>query len=549
VELEEIEYHVLNAIGADIALQVVADIVRPSGSTEPALVTFVKLSHETTVANTPKAQSYAEALAASTRGILSATMPSYMIPNGFMIVDKIPNTTSGKVDRGKLRRAASSMHKDDLLQANLIERRAPETPAEVKLHAIVSRVLARDGGTFGMDDNFIQLGGDSISAMRLASAARSGGISLTVADVLIKDRIADLLSGSLEEHDAGASDQQSQFALLSMTDPDAFVEEQVMPQIRPNHGNLVDVVPATDMQSTYLRDNLYEPRRSWFYSYIDFAQISDVERLVGRCEQLVQHCDIYRTAFVRYGDVFFQAIFDSWKPTIDVLTNVDCLDTALEEFVKEDVRSPAILGQPLVHFKLIHGRSGQAKLVLSMSHAVCDGISFGQTMQNMASLYNGTPRAINDFRSYVQHITSSKAASYPYWRETLRSSTMTIVPCTSTSSTLAAPPSVHLRSVLMPKAPSGITQATIFTLACASALSQPTGAQDVVFGRIVSGRAAVPASLQDVVEPCLNRVPVRVQFSRNRTKADRLLELQKQHANTLAHETTGLLDIVQDCTD
>jgi hypothetical protein len=44
-------------------------------------------------------------------------------------------------------------------------------------------------------------------------------------------------------------------------------------------------------------------------------------------------------------------------------------------------------------------------------------------------------------------------------------------------------------------------------------------------------------------------VPVRVQFSRPQTKTERLISLQKQQAESLAYETTGLSEIVSNCTN
>jgi amino acid adenylation domain-containing protein len=550
VELEEIEHHVLTAIGEAIAAQVIVDIVKPAESTDYALVAFIELSRGKAGPGTPQAQSYARELAASCKDHLSATIPSYMIPNAYIIVDSIPNTTSGKVDRGKLRKAAMSMRKEDLLQTCSTERRAPATPEEMKLHALVAQVLSWDEKSFGLDNNFIQLGGDSISAMRLAALAQDKGLLLSVRDILTKDRISDLLAANQEAYCENAS-KQSRFALLKVIDPRAFVEEKVMPQIvQSGHGRLIDVLPATDMQSTYLRDNLQEPRRSWFYSYIDFVQM-DEQRLVQSCEQLVAHCDIYRTAFVRSGDSFFQAVFESWKPTVDIIDNVECVDTAFDQLVADDVKLPASLAAPLVQFKILRGQPlKKAKLIFSMSHAVYDAISFGQTFQILAGIYNnGSIQNIGAFGRYVSHIQSCKADSYSYWRKALQNSSMTRIPCTSTVPLQDGPPTVLVRSVPMPKPPFGITQASFFTLACASALSRLTGSPDVVFGRVVSGRAAVPVALQNVVGPCLNRVPVRVQFASSQTKTERLIALQKQQAESLAHETVGLSDIVQHCTD
>lgn len=402
-----------------------------------------------------------------------------------------------------------------------------------------------------MDNNFIQLGGGSISAMELAFLARKAGIFLTVTDILTKDRITDLLMTDQQSCPEEAS-EQLRFTLLDVKDPQNFVEEEVMTQIESGcGGQLVDVLPATDMQSTYLRNNLHSPRRSWLYSYIDFAQTPEESRLVRSLEKLVEACEIYRTAFVRSGDAFFQAVFDSWKPIIDIVDDVECVESAFCVLVEEDVKTSASLGAPLVQFTLIRGQDATSKLVFGMSHAVYDAISMGQTLQTLADVYNGigSNPVVKAFHSFVRHIHSFKENSYSYWRKKLQNSSRTTIPCTSAVPTVDGPSTVLIRSVPLPRPPTGITQATLFTLACASTLSRLTNSTDVVFGRVVSGRANLPTALQTVIGPCLNRLPVRVQFTRPQTKTERLVTLQKQQTESLAYETTGLSEIARNCAD
>lgn len=548
VELEEIGHHVLEAIGQATASQVIVDIIKLPDSSERALVAFVELLGGNVISGTPEARAYAHEMAMSTKHRLSATIPSYMIPNSYLIVDSIPTTTSGKVDRGRLRKAASAMKKEEVLPVNNIKRREPQTLEEIRIHALVAQVLKWDADSFGMDNNFIQLGGDSISAMRLVSLARAQGLPITVTDILTTDRIADLF---VANHEAVLESEtpQSHFVTLDVADPITFVEREVMPQVQSGHGNLIDVLPATDMQSTYLKDNLHGPRRSWFYSYIDFAQLLDEDRLIRSCEQLVENCDIYRTAFVRCGKSFFQAVFDYWKPIVGIVDSAEPIEATFDKFAVDDVKTPAALGAPLSQLTLIRGQDSRARLVFSMSHAIYDAISFVQTLELLANIYNGSTQEAQDFRRYVYHVQSTKTESRSFWREILQNSSMTILKCTSPAPTQDGPPTVLVRSVPIPLPPFGITQASLFTFACASALSSMTESTDVVFGRVVSGRATVPATLQNVVGPCLNRIPVRVKFTAGESRQQQLATLQKQQAESLAHETTGLIDIVKHCTD
>ena len=246
---------------------------------------------------------------------------------------------------------------------------------------------------------------------------------------------------------------------------------------------------------------------------------------------------------------FFQVVFDSWELIIDRIADVYCIEVAFDKLVEEEEILAASLGAPLIQFKLIREQRGKGRLVFSMSHAVYDAISLGQIVRILGDLYNGSARQIKDFSCYVSYVQSCKEDGYVYWRRALQNSSMTTIPCISTLMTEGGSPNMLVCFILMPKTPTGITQTSFFTLACVSALSRLTGSQNVLFGRVVSDRATVPAFMANVVDPYLNRLPVRMQFPPNQTKSERLAELHKQCAESLAHETTDLFYIIKHCTD
>jgi hypothetical protein len=130
--------------------------------------------------------------------------------------------------------------------------------------------------------------------------------------------------------------EQTRLTSLDAADTGAFVEKKIMQQIQRSHGKLIGVLPATDMQSNYLRDNPHAPRRPWFYSYINFDRILDEPHLIIQsCNDLVKHCDIYRTAFAQSSGSFFQAMFDSWESVIDIIADVDSIESAFNMLVQE----------------------------------------------------------------------------------------------------------------------------------------------------------------------------------------------------------------------
>ncbi|NEA49640.1 non-ribosomal peptide synthetase, partial [Streptomyces sp. SID10815] len=103
--------------------------------------------------------------AAALRARLERTVPGHLVPARYVVLDRLPLTAHGKVDHRALpapARAAHSAHTP------------PRGPVEEALCRVWSEVLGVD--RVGADDNFFDLGGDSILSIRAVAAARAAGI-------------------------------------------------------------------------------------------------------------------------------------------------------------------------------------------------------------------------------------------------------------------------------------------------------------------------------------------------------------------------------------
>ena len=98
------------------------------------------------------------------RQFLRERLPEFMIPATFMAVESMPMLTSGKVDRRALPEPDWS---GATAQGEFV---APSTPVEEQLAAIWSEVLSIE--RVGAQDDFFNLGGNSLLALRLASRVR-----------------------------------------------------------------------------------------------------------------------------------------------------------------------------------------------------------------------------------------------------------------------------------------------------------------------------------------------------------------------------------------
>ncbi|EGW51740.1 hypothetical protein HMPREF1022_01281 [Desulfovibrio sp. 6_1_46AFAA] len=98
---------------------------------------------------------------------LAAVLPDYMLPSFMEQVDALPLNANGKIDRSRI--APPDIERYRAVFA------APETELENALCVAFGRVLGLE--KIGLDDDFLQLGGDSISAVRLQALLPDTGIS------------------------------------------------------------------------------------------------------------------------------------------------------------------------------------------------------------------------------------------------------------------------------------------------------------------------------------------------------------------------------------
>ena len=107
------------------------------------------------------------AFAASVRASVSAALPGYMVPSSLTVLDAMPKTESGKLNRPGLPRPAVSTSG---------QTEPPQTDTERALAAVFADLLSTaDVGRF---DDFFALGGDSILSVQLASRARAVGLAV-----------------------------------------------------------------------------------------------------------------------------------------------------------------------------------------------------------------------------------------------------------------------------------------------------------------------------------------------------------------------------------
>ncbi len=139
----------------------------------------------TTYANHPLQAKMTRQLAPQLRESLERILPKYMIPSAFVMLQSLPMTANGKVDRRRLPEP----------EWYLNQRRgtyvAPCTPTERQLAKVWSELLGVEN--VGRDDNFFDLGGHSLLATQVISRAREHfGVELEVRQLFDTPTVAGL---------------------------------------------------------------------------------------------------------------------------------------------------------------------------------------------------------------------------------------------------------------------------------------------------------------------------------------------------------------------
>jgi len=464
------------------------------------------------------------------RQFLSRTLPPYMIPAAFVILDKFPLNTSGKID-------LKALPHPNLKRANLDDDFvAPATAAEKTLANIWAKILKID--SIGRHDNFFDLGGDSILSIQITSQANQAGLFFSPDSLFSHPTIAQLAA-------AAAETQPVEPAQTAATGP----------------------LTLTPVQQGILFHSNYS-RPSSVYTEISHYELRgplDVAAFKQAWQQVINRHAILRTFFdwenretpqqaVRPQVALPWQAFD-WQH----LSAAEQTDQ-LQALLKTDRKQGFDLSQPpLLRLTLVRLAPDCYRFILSHHHIILDGWSVALLLKEVFTLYRATrqgeavflaqARPYPTYISWLQNQDTSPAEAY--WREALRGFT-TSTPLPTEDQPDAPEAYLEQQLRLSPAATQSLQQLarqhhltlnTIMQGAWALLLRRYSGETDVLFGTAVSGRTIPLPGIEAMVGLFINSLPVRVQVSPRTNLLAWLQELQAQQVQARQWEYASLRDI------
>ena len=278
---------------------------------------------------------------------LKAQLPDYMVPAHLIVLDSMPLTANGKLDRRALPQPDP--------EANRQQYVAPRNPLESTLAAIWCAVL--NVPQVGLDDNFFELGGDSILSIQVVSRARQAGIHFSPRDLFQHQTV------------------QTLAAVATLVE-----------QVTAEQGVLTGSSGLTPIQQWFF-DTPIPERQHWNQALVlKPLQLLEPHRLEQALLAVLEHHDALRLSFSQ-RDAQWHAEHLA-VPQGGVLMQAHVHDMAqCTALFTETQRSLDLAHGPLLRALLVDGPQGQQRLLIAIHHLVVDGVSWRVLLEDLQNVY------------------------------------------------------------------------------------------------------------------------------------------------------------------
>jgi len=337
------------------------------------------------------AQDGAQLAASDLRARLGESLPDYMVPGAFVILQDLPLTANGKLDRQAL-----PMPESEAYAAG--EYQAPSSETELALAKIWAEVLQLE--KVGVNDNFFAVGGDSIRCISVVAKAKAAGLAVAVVDIFKHRTIAELAEA------------------IARPDDVAAVEDAMQPIDRQDRAELPpgidDAYAVTLLQMGMVYHNQFSRQQSLYHDvFSSLLTVPEWDEAALRTvlDALARKHPVLRTSFDLYS---YSEPLQLVHATAQIpLTVIDIADAAsqdriVSEFIDNERKTVFALDTAPLLRVFIHLRGEKTiQFTLSFHHAILDGWS-------VASLQTEV------FREYLNLVLSK--------RETLELAPLSLTP-------------------------------------------------------------------------------------------------------------------------
>jgi amino acid adenylation domain-containing protein/non-ribosomal peptide synthase protein (TIGR01720 family)/FkbM family methyltransferase len=315
-----------------------------------------------------------DALLADVRKHLASNAPEHMVPSAFVLLESMPLTANGKIDRKAL---------PEPVELNPNPERtfvAPSNRTEQLLANIWRQALGRS--QISVNDNFFELGGDSILSIQIVARANQAGLRLSPKLIFRHQTIA-------------------QLAL-------AIAETQAsLPVLQAEQGLLTGAVPLTPVQC-YFFEQVRVAKEHFNQSLLlDVQRPVRADLLRKVVTALIEHHDALRLRFEQTEQGWKQRYSGQEAVAETPVEVIEISEGEIEAACDEVQRSMKFETGGLFHVVLFQTETTQ-RLLLVAHHLVIDGVSWRILLEDIA-------RGLDQAEREIAIDFGSKTTSYREW--------------------------------------------------------------------------------------------------------------------------------------